>query len=289
METTACADGPRILKGALLTGVAVHPDFRRRGIFSALATACEQEAWRLGAAFVTTMPNETSRPGFLNLGYVDLGGRQLLVRPLQPAASGSKVLPVLGRLIGAAGGLAQRAIKRIHSDAEFTFREVNNFPPGLPLLAEKHGELFPGLRVCRSVEWLEWRFLKSPLRRYQFLGAWDGAGQLAGFAVTHLDLRNGFRVCYLMDLFVNERRVINSLIGALCQLADSQSADALAAVVSSKVLAKALRKAGLWAVPSWFPVKRFYTVARFNPCLETPVGWRAIDGWYQTLADWDNL
>ncbi len=275
MGTAAWAEGGRELKGALLTGVAVHPEFRRRGVFSALVAACEQEAWRQGAAFVTTMPNEKSRPGFLKLDYLDLGRRQLLVRPLRS-------LPVLGHLFGAAA-------KSIRSDGRFSFREVNTLSPGLPLLAKKHAELFPGLCVCRSVEWLEWRFLQAPLRRYEFLEAWDEAGRLAGFAVTLMERRHGFDVCYLMDLLVSEQRVLNSLLGALCHQAKSQCADGLAAVVSSKPLATALRGTGFWGVPSWFPVKQFYSVAKFNPRLETPAAWRTLAGWQQTLADWDNL
>jgi len=72
----------RRLTGATLTGVVVHPEFRRRGLFSSLVQACEREAWRRGADFVTTMPNDRSRPGFLKLGYRDPGRRQLLVLPL---------------------------------------------------------------------------------------------------------------------------------------------------------------------------------------------------------------
>jgi len=54
------------------------------------------------------------------------------------------------------------------------------------------GNYFRAARVPEC-EWLEWRFLKSPLRRYQFWGL-DGAGQLAGFAVTHLICATDFGV-----------------------------------------------------------------------------------------------
>ena len=289
MEIFPFTDGPTELKGGLLTGVAVHPLFRRRGIFSALVKACEAEAWRQGAAFVATMPNEKSRPGFLKMGYTDLGRRELLIRPLRSGAMGGKVLPVLGHLAGLGGALVQSLFKRIPAAPGYSVCETRTVGAGVDALAQKHTALLPGLRLRRTPDWWRWRFLESPLRRYRLLEARAGHGELAGLAVCTVDAREKFKVCYLMDLLVLEDKVLPALVKRVCEIATAERVDALAAVVSSPRLVGVLKRSGFWAVPGRLPLKKFYSVARFNPNETAPVEWQTLGGWYQTLADWDNL
>jgi len=289
MEIFPFVDGKKNLNAALLTGVAVHSDFRRRGIFSALVKACELEAWRREAAFVTTMPNEKSRPGFLKYGYADLGQRQLLARPVRAMALGGKFAPVLGHLVGAVGGAVQAVFKTIPTTGEISIRETKAIPKEIATLAARHEHLFPGLRMHRGAEWLRWRFLESPLRKYRLLEACDLTGKLVGFAAATLDDREKYRVCYLVDLFVGEKKYTADFLRAVVNLARIANAEAVATVVSSPALTEALCRAGFWAAPDWLPLKRFYSVAKFNPHQSAPTAWQTLAGWYQTLADWDNL
>jgi predicted N-acetyltransferase YhbS len=283
------SDGSRTLKGGVLAGLAVHPDYRRRGIFAALVKACENEAWRQGASFVATMPNEKSRWGFRKFSYTDLGRRRLLARLLRPAATGGKALPIVGHLVGAGGALVQAVAKRIPVRDEIEVREISDISDEVETLALEHEQLFPGLRIRRTAEWLRWRFLQSPVRRYRLLEARETSGRLAGFAVATIDERKGASVCYLMDILISGQRACGPLVAALCDRARREDAHAVATVVSSRRLALALKRAGMWLAPGWLPVKRFYSVARFNPECNPPASWGALTGWYQTLADWDNL
>ena len=289
MELFPYRDGAVAVTGAMLTGVAVHPDFRRRGVFSALVTACEAEAWRREAAFVTTMPNERSRPGFLKFGYTDLGRRALLVRPVDGMALGGKWMPGLGHLAGAVGSAIQTLVKTIPRTNETSVRKTTTVPAAISTLIARHVRLFPGLLLQRSADWLRWRFLQAPTRQYQLLEAHDHAGQLIGFAAATLDDREKARRYYLMDLFVAEEKYVADLLHALVGLAQNQKAEAVATVVSSPRFAVVLQRAGFWMVPDWLPLKRFYSVARFNPQHSLSPAWRTLAGWYQTLADWDNL
>jgi hypothetical protein len=179
--------------------------------------------------------------------------------------------------------------KRIPCAGGFAVREIHGLPAGVETLAREHEEIFPGLRICRSAEWLRWRFLNAPKRRYWLFEARQDSGRLAGLAVATVDEREGPRVCYLMDLLVRAQQAAAPMLGVLCDLARKENARFVATVVSSPRLADALRRAGLWRVPNWLPVKRFYSVARFNPGRNGPASWHALDGWHQTLADWDNL
>lgn len=289
MEIFPYRDGQKSFKGGMLTGVAVHPEFRRRGIFSALVNACEREAWRQGAAFVSTMPNDRSRPGFLKLGYTDLGRRRLLVRLVNPGDMCARSAPFLGRVIGAAAGCVQAVLKRISAEDGIALRQVNTIAPGVTALALKHETLFPGLRITRSAEWWRWRFLEAPTRRYRIYEATTSSGELAGLAVCTTGWKGRHKVSYLVDMVVSAERVVRAIVNRLCEDAATEGSQALGAVVSSSSLANALSQAGLWIVPAWVPLKRFYSVVRFNPASDIPRTWHHINGRDQTLADWDNL
>jgi len=282
-------DGCKHFKGGLLTGVAVHPEFRRRGIFSALVKACEKEAWRQDAAFVNTMPNERSRPGFLKLGYTDLGQRYLLARPVQSAQAGARIVPGLGWLIGAAAGGIQKALKPTSVEEGLSVRVAERPSPEVPKLALQHAAIFPGLRMGRSAEWWHWRFLESPTRRYHILEARTDQGALAGVGVYTIASRGWHKITYLVDLVVSTEQALQAIVHRLCENAATEECHAVGVVVSSIPLAKALVRAGLWIDPAWLPIKKFYSVVRFNPACDVPQAWHSLRGWYQTFADWDSI
>ncbi len=293
MEIFAFTDAGMTVKGGVLTGVTVHPDFRRQGIFSALIKACEQEAWRQDAEFVTTMPNERSRPGFHKMGYCDLGRRRFLIRPVDARDFGRKMagpLSVLGAATGAAFGAVQAVAKRLPRVGESRVSEVRNVDEAIEEIEPIHNSFFPGLRMRRSAAWWRWRYLESPLRRYRLFEA-RADGQLAGVAATIKDERDGVTITYLMDAAVRTVAALQSLVAAVITSAKADGAQAVAAVVSAPAMVRSLRQSGFWVVPLWAPIKLFYSVARFNPAREsqTPAAWRQIENWNQTLGDWDNL
>ncbi len=289
MEIFQYHDGQQSFKGGMLTGVAVHPEFRRRGIFSALVEACEQEAWRQKASFVSTMPNERSRPGFLKLGYIDLGCRHLLARPISLGNVGARSLPWLGRFIGNTAERIQKALKPTSTATDLSLAETPGVSPEVADLAIRHATVFPGLRIKRSTEWWHWRFLAAPARRYRILEARTAAGELAGVGVYTSGWRGRNKVSYLVDLVVGDERTLRTIVNRLCSDAAAEGSHAVATVVSSIPLAHALVRAGLWIVPTWVPTKRFYSVVRFNLACNVPQSWQRLNGWYQTFADWDNL
>ncbi len=52
---------------------ATHPDHQGRGIFRALTTVAVDELRDEGVGFVFNTPNDQSRPGYLKMGWVDIG------------------------------------------------------------------------------------------------------------------------------------------------------------------------------------------------------------------------
>lgn len=290
MELFPYSDGDLALRGGMLTGVAVHPEFQRRGIFMELVQACEAAAWRQGAAFVTTMPNERSRPGFIKMGYVDLGRRRLLMRLLRPGTLGGLKVPVAGHLGGWMAGGLQEIWARTEASPGIRVREVAAPDPGWERLFQGQAARHPGLALSRSGRWLQWRYAMAPPgRQYRCFEAMAKGGDLIGAVVTTQEVRDGVTMAYVMDLAVERPGLTGALMGPVLAALSAGGAHAVTAVVSSPALVEILRSAGFWEVPAWAPLKRFYSVVRFNPDQAVPERWTAIQGWHQSLGDWDNL
>lgn len=289
MELFRYADGGEEVLGALLTGVGVHPEFARRGIFTALVEACEVEAWRRGAAFVTTMPNDLSRPGFLKRGYHDLGQRRLLVRMLRPSVIGRTLFKWVGGAVGGLAGVGQFVLAKHRRGAAITIREVDRPADSWIALFDDYASQNIALRVKRDRRWLEWRYVDMPYRHYRFFEACDAASRCVGVLITTQEKRSSLSVAYVMELAVESHRIAAPLFRRVFRLLAADGVDAMAAVVSHPSMARSLSFSGFLEVPAWAPVKRFYTVVRFNPDYPVPAGWKRIAGWDQTLGDWDSL
>ena len=189
------------LTGALLSGVVVHPEFRRRGLFLRLIEACEKEAWRRGADFVTTMPNDRSRPGFLKLGYHEPGRRRLLILPLNLSKLARRAVrwaPLAARLSAGLTPVLRRG-SRGWSRTPMPELEIMKQAPGdLDQVNEADRKLFPGLRLARSRAWWDWRYAASP-RCYNMLRLREARGGTAGLVTTTFEKRSGLDVGYIMD------------------------------------------------------------------------------------------
>lgn len=278
MNIGTWATPERELTGGLLTGVVVHPDFRRRGLFSMLVAACEEEAWRRGADFVLTMPNERSFPGFLKRGYVDLGRRTLMTALLD------------GRcLFGSPGRVLNLAVRREVQWADSRIVEV--LPPDIDELMTRGCPPETGLSLRRSGAWLRWRYEGAPSRRYCLAESRDQDGLLTGLAVGAYRAHRGRLIGYVMELLYQNREVARSLLSTLSRELVGLGVGALAAIASSPEMLRTLREAGLHRVPDWLPLKRFLTVIRLrpegDPSLVADLG--QLQNWSFMLGDWDNL
>lgn len=249
------------VRGAVLFGVMVHPGWRRKGLFSALVRACEREAWARGAAFILTMPNERSAPGFSRLGWTDLGDRPLFVKATLPA-------------LGSSGSA----------------REVREVPRDVANLVDRHRARFPSLMLARPQAWWEWRYSDRPGRRYAFVEIRDSRGELHAFAVGTVRRINWIPVGFLLDFLADSPEQLPSLFSGLSRIMARKGAPAAFAVVSSREVGDELSSAGFRLVPRRLPLKKFHTVARYR--LDVSAGRElpsTVSGWNLTLGDWDNL
>jgi GNAT superfamily N-acetyltransferase len=68
---------------------ATHPEYQGRGIFRRLTTSSLDAAARGGRRHVFNTPNEQSRPGYLKMGWEEVGKLPSAVRFRSPVAAAS--------------------------------------------------------------------------------------------------------------------------------------------------------------------------------------------------------
>jgi GNAT superfamily N-acetyltransferase len=70
---------------------ATHPKYQGRGIFRLLTTSSLESLREEGVAYVFNTPNEQSRPGYLKMGWIEVGKLPTAVRFRSPVAAAKAV------------------------------------------------------------------------------------------------------------------------------------------------------------------------------------------------------
>lgn len=169
---------------------ATHPKHQGKGVFKKLTLALVDQCTKEGTDFVFNTPNKSSRPGYLKMGWIDVGRLRLGLRPL-----------VL--------------IARKSADFEASFgirREVlTDF-----FARSKTEWTTPILSTAMSCEYVSWRYLDNPVVKYFCLRDEEsGADYLLFFRLKETRLGVEFRIC---DLLANpgcNRRLLSKRIRAV--------------------------------------------------------------------------
>jgi GNAT superfamily N-acetyltransferase len=249
-------DGSRC-RAVRAVDTASHPDFQGQGIFRRLTLHGLDELAVEGIDLVFNTPNDKSRPGYLKMGWSEVGRLPTTVRPSSPAA--------LVRMVRA------RVPAERWSEVVWAGRpapEVLEDPALEDLLASQPPPT--GLRTWRSAAQLRWRYGFGPLAYRAVTLGRDGAEGVAVFRV---------------------RRRGSAMEGALCEVL-APGGDPGAATALSKLVARcsgadyvlriggpAIDRAGFVRMPGQGP-----TLTRRAVQDGTADG-AALDGWALTLGD----
>jgi GNAT superfamily N-acetyltransferase len=274
--------------GALGLNVVTDEAYRRQGIFAGLGRAADERMAHAGAAIAFAMPNESSFPGFVRrLGYTHAGDLPFLARPVNARRLAARRLPVPGAPALAAllsrpffpplpavaepvPGVAVERVEQIDAQFDDFWRRVRG--------RER-------IMVIRDASFLEWRFRRIPLRRYEILRA-RLEGQQAGYIVLRvadvLGMRAGLVVDFLVAPALGGVRVGHALLAEALACFAGEDIDLIATLMPSHALEyRLLRRAGFWPLPRAVLPQRFRLVARDGPAV------RELRNWFFTLGDYD--
>ncbi len=203
---------------------ATHPVYMRRGIFRRLTTEALDVARDIGLQLIFNTPNEQSRPGYLKMGWSDVGPIRVLARPhpVRLLRSRRESFPNLG-------DLAPLAIP-LDSDSRRVFEIVDK---------ESADEFsYTGLHTPRSDRYLRWRFAGHPTARYGAVGCPDGV------AVVRANLRQG-----RSELVISDALGPDPMKAVRLAIRNSKADYDVAAFSPGSRQRDAVRRAGMVAVP----------------------------------------
>lgn len=84
MRWTWCHAGRKI-KAVRAVDTATHPDWRGKGIFKTLTLQLADQMHNEGVSLVFNTPNESSRMGYLSMGWKSIGRSTMWIKPVRPA------------------------------------------------------------------------------------------------------------------------------------------------------------------------------------------------------------
>lgn len=135
---------------------ATHPDYQGRGIFKKLTLAlldyCKAEGWH----FVFNTPNQSSKPGYLKMGWKEAGKLPINVRlshPFSIALQASRVLK-----------------KELAEQSDSSIVKYLSEPGAASLIEESHGQHTDRVITAHTTQSLQWRYHDVVVAKYHACG-----------------------------------------------------------------------------------------------------------------------
>lgn len=198
---------PFLMRGGDETGVVlrfgdtmVHPDHRRRGVFSNLTTRALEYYEQVSPRLCFNCPNDLSRPGFLDAGGELVAELESHYRIQNPSAyvdwaGGDRLVGALGRLAARGYHHTKRAVSSTPDDVEV----ISHDRLPIELLASLYERTTPsGIHAVRDETFLRWRY-RNPAWEYAAHSAHVGNRPVAAL-VTGRGRENGIEVTTLVDV-----------------------------------------------------------------------------------------
>lgn len=214
---------------------ATHPAHQGRGLFSTLTRGALGPLRDDGTAFVFNTPNEQSRPGYLKLGWREVGRVPVVVALRGPRS--------VARLATARVPAAKWSLD---TPAGAPAEEVLRDDAGLRvLLARRRGPR--GIRTRLTPEHLRWRYGTGPVTYRAVTGP---GGLASGLAVFRLRSRGDAVEAVLADVLTpaGASRVRAALVA---EVLESSGADHLLAVSRVPLSARTVPAPTLGPVLTW--------------------------------------
>lgn len=216
----------------------IHPDYRRQGMFSALAReAYDHLETQRNINLVWGFPNNQSLPGFTGkLGWRMLPTIPLMVMPIKPFRM---LFP----------GVKSRFNGYKPVTVKPRLDPITHFDETFDALWQKHSTAAPVIQI-RDSRYLQWRYLSAPEFNYRpFAVRRDGL--LLGYAVIRMMSLKGRRFGVLVDLFpfpMESFSVLREIFSFAKQFVKAHGGDFLTCLLPRKQMG-ILRKAGFKRVP----------------------------------------
>lgn len=179
--------------GALSVAAVTRPEYRYRGIFSALGKELYRRAEESGIDAVYGFPTEHSRHGFQkSLGWDHIQRGKVLVSGVSAERE------------AAPSGLKMYTIKSAGKEFDYLWKRLGG------------GILRDSVLLARDSAYVNWRFVKHPAKEYGIVLAEDSSGP-AGYAAVSITRNSGEIFCNVEDIAVSGIQCFREMISHIRQ------------------------------------------------------------------------
>ena len=263
--------GDRVYRAGRAVDIVTHPDWRRRGFFEHMTAALVETLAADGFDFTFNMPNELSLPGYLKMGWTEVGRLPMRVNARRPV----RLLEVAARHsgLGRAANFTQEcdnssvlALLRDPAVRGLVEREEGPEPTAGP----------PGLRTVITPAYLDWHYGLN--RWYPYCAAFEERRGSAALVIGRPRVRGG-----LNDLLITE---VIATAGSGGRRLAARAARGLARQTRADYVGVSALRGPLGLRNGYLPVGSKgirITVCPLQPSL--PVDPRSYEGWSAAIGD----
>ena len=222
--------------GTLSLDLMVHPDYWRRGIFTAMGRYGAQRVKQADGLFMTAFPiRQETILGFKKIGWKEVVKLPVLVYPIRFSGIVNRYLhfPPLSLLIGGMARffyfLLYGGLKRRKEMEGVEIEKVGSLDDPFDGFWQKVYSLHPIMGI-RNRNYLTWRYLQHPNRSYTIYRA-KKSGEMTGYIILRkVELLN-FNSAVIVDLLALDEVTLTALVEKGIHHSRQEGADLLGFMV----------------------------------------------------------
>jgi hypothetical protein len=271
-----------IITSSLACNVQVHPDYRKKRIFSKLLSSMPNKALASNIKSLFAIPNDNSFHAFINEGSVEITHLPLLIKPIK-----------LSKYFG-------NPLKQILKPFDI-FWKNNNIFSGIDEFYDNFDDSFENLakktskRVLvmnsRKKEFLNWRYKNHPTQKYQILTLKEN-NELIGYIITKIHYIEKKKIGVILDYMVDsdykdEKKLKNLIHKSITNFWNNDVSIVIATSRNGLLENRLLRSCGFFTPPSFLkPVSLHFIVHTFNDNVKH-AKLKKFDNWFFVFGDYD--
>ncbi len=191
-----------------------HPEMRRRGVFSQLTTAACKLAHEQQAEFIFNTPNNNSLPGYLKLGWQEVGTLPVMMKLLKPFSFSWNLIQsrLWNKDITDRHKYAAHAVDSLDK-AESLFQSEQDLKSLGDILLKNSRSVTSTISTVKDIDFIRWRYTRHPQHVY-YVNKHYSSGMLDGVAFYRINNRYNSIELMIDDIITISDRpdVVRSLL-----------------------------------------------------------------------------
>lgn len=275
-------DGEEVMS-SLACNVQVHPEHRKKKIFSKLLSSMPKTALSNEIYSLFAIPNDNSFRAFLNEGSVEISQLPLLIKPIKFSQYFSSPIKQI---------LKPFDIFWKQRDSHFPNIEElhNDFDDSFEKLAKKKSKRISVMN-SRKKEFLNWRYNNHPTREYQIFTLKDD-NELVGYIITKIHHLGKKKIGVILDYMVNDNfndkiKLKNLIDKAISNFWKNNVSVAIATSREGLLENQLLRNSGFFISPSFLKPESLHFIVQTFGSHPKHVKLKKFDNWFFVFGDYD--